>query len=62
MKTQLLWTTKLLLVVIGCAGCGATVDPDNPVSLDSHTQMLSSSFAHLETDIGRKKAARDNGD
>jgi hypothetical protein len=23
---------------------------------------LSSSFAHLETDIGRKKAARDNGD
>lgn len=40
MKTQLLWTTKLLLVVIGCAGCGATVDPDNPVSLDSHTQML----------------------
>jgi hypothetical protein len=23
---------------------------------------LTSSFAHLETDIGRKKAARDNGD
>jgi hypothetical protein len=25
-------------------------------------RVLSSSFAHLETDIGRKKAARDNGD
>jgi hypothetical protein len=31
-------------------------------SATNDQRSLSSSFAHLETDIGRKKAARDNGD